>query len=79
MGVLLGSNKGVKTKIEDGINFINTLENIISDRYKIMNPDADESKLASLKIDYLRFCTDKEYMERCIDEYDKVKHTVNIL
>ena len=79
LGVLLGSNKGVKTKIEDGINFINTLENIISDRYKIMNPDADESKLAALKIDYLRFCTDKEYMERCIDEYDKVKHTVNIL
>ena len=79
LGVLLGSNKGVKTKIEDGINFINTLENIISDRYKIMNPDADESKLADLKIDYLRFCTDKEYMERCIDEYDKVKHTVNIL
>ena len=79
LGVLLGSNKGVKTKIEDGINFINTLENIISDRYKIMHPDADESKLASLKIDYLRFCTDKEYMERCIDEYDKVKHTVNIL
>lgn len=79
LGVLLGSNKGVKTKIEDGINFINTLENIISDRYKIMNPDADESKLAALKIDYLRFCTDKEYMERCIDKYDKVKHTVNIL
>ena len=79
LGVLLGSNKGVKTKIEDGINFINTLENIISDRYKIMHPDADESKLAALKIDYLRFCTDKEYMERCIDEYDKVKHTVNIL
>ena len=79
LGVLLGSNKGVKTKIEEGINFINTLENIISDRYKIMHPDADESKLASLKIDYLRFCTDKEYMERCIDEYDKVKHTVNIL
>ena len=79
LGVLLGSNKGVKTKIEDGINFINTLENIISDRYKIMHPDADESKLASLKIDYLRFCTDKEYMEWCIDEYDKVKHTVNIL
>ena len=79
LGVLLGSNKGVKTKIEDGINFINTLENIISDRYKIMNPDADESKLATLKIDYLRFCTDKEYMEWCIDEYDKVKHTVNIL
>ena len=79
LGVLLGSNKGVKTKIEDGINFINTLENIISDRYKIMNPDADESKLAARKIDYLRFCTDKEYMERCIDEYDKVKHTINIL
>ena len=79
LGVLLGSNKGVKTKIEDGINFINTLENIISDRYKIMHPDADESKLAPLKIDYLRFCTDKEYRERCIDEYDKVKHTVNIL
>lgn len=79
LGVLLGSNKGVKTKIEDGINFINTLENIISDRYKIMHPDADESELAALKIDYLRFCTDKEYMERCIDEYDKVKHTVNIL
>ena len=79
LGVLLGSNKGVKTKIEDGINFINTLENIISDRYKIMHPDADESKIASLKIDYLRFCTDKEYMEWCIDEYDKVKHTVNIL
>ena len=79
LGVLLGSNKGVKTKIEDGINFINTLENIISDRYKIMHPDADESKLAPLKIDYLRFCTDKEYMEWCIDEYDKVKHTVNIL
>ena len=79
LGVLLGSNKGVKTKIEDGINFINTLENIISDRYKIIHPDADESKLAPLKIDYLRFCTDKEYMERCIDEYDKVKHTVNIL
>lgn len=79
LGVLLGSNKGVKTKIEDGINFINTLENIISDRYKIMYPDADEAKLASLKIDYLRFCTDKEYMEWCIDEYDKVKHTVNIL
>ena len=79
LGVLLGSNKGVKTKIEDGINFINTLENIISDRYKIMNPDADESKLATLKIDYLRFCTDQEYMEWCIDEYDKVKHTVNIL
>ena len=79
LGVLLGSNKGVKTKIEDGINFINTLENIISDRYKIIHPDADESKLAPLKIDYLRFCTDKEYMEQCIDEYDKVKHTVNIL
>lgn len=79
LGVLLGSNKGVKTKIEDGINFINTLENVISDRYKIMYPGADESEIAAHKIDYLRFCTDKEYMEWCIDEYDKVKHTVNIL
>lgn len=79
LGVFLGSNKGVKTKIEDGINFINTLENVISDRYRIKNPNARESEIASYKIDYLRFCTDPEYREQCIDQYDKVKHSINIL
>lgn len=76
LGTLLGSNKGVKSKIEEGQNFINTLEECIKARKEQLgqtyNPQED-------RVDYVLFCTNPEYREQCIEKYEKVKHSVNIL
>ena len=75
LGTMLGSNKGVKSKIEDGQNFINTIEESIIKRKEALgekvNPDD--------RIDFVLFCANPEYREQCIQKYENVKHSINIL
>lgn len=75
LGSILSSNKGVKSRTEEGITFINTIENSIVDRIKLMGgtPTPED------KIDFILFCTDPNYREEAIDKYDAVKHSTNIL
>lgn len=75
LGSILGINKGLKTSISDTETFIDTIENLIIDRKKAMGIDPKESD----KIDFLQFMVDENYQKECIDAYEKVKHSVNIL
>lgn len=75
LGSLLSSNKGVKTKIDDGLNFIKTIEEAVINRKDIMGLEASEDD----RIDYILFCTDSEYRKQAINKYEKVKHSINIL
>lgn len=75
LGTLLGSNKGVKSKVEEGQNFINTLEEAIIKRKEALNQKTSPND----RIDYVLFCTNPEYREQCIQRYEEVKHSVNIL
>ena len=57
LGTLLGSNKGVKSKVEEGQNFINTLEEAIIKRKEALNQKTSPND----RIDYVLFCTNPEY------------------
>ena len=75
LGSILSSNKGVKSRTEEGIIFIDTIENAIIDRKRIMGIDPDPED----KIDFILFCVDPNYRQQAIDKYEEVKHTTNIL
>lgn len=77
LGSILSSNKGVKTKMSEGENFIKNIEEAIVNREKALDPKY--KPVPSDYIDYVRFCTDEDYRNQAIKAYDKVKHTVNIL
>lgn len=76
LGTILSSNKGLKTKTEEGINFIKTIENAVIDRKKVMGIDADPKED---HIDFILFATDAGYRKQAIYKYEAVKHTTNIL
>lgn len=76
LGTLLSSNKGLKTKIEEGLEFVKTLENAVIDRKKQLGQNIN---LAEDKIDFILFCMDNEYRKEAIQKYEQVKHTTNIL
>ena len=75
LGSILSINKGLKATISEAEAFIDTIENLIYDRKRIKGIDPTESD----KIDFVRFMLDEEYQREKIDEYEKVKHSVNIL
>lgn len=75
LGSILSSNKGLKTNPDDAEIFIETIENLIYDRKKILNQNPTDSD----KFNILQFWFNEEYQEQCIKEYEKVKHSVNIL
>lgn len=75
LGTMLGSNKGVKSKIEDGQNFINTVEESIIKRKQAMGAKIEEGD----RINFVQFCVNPEYREECIKAYEQVKHSINIL
>lgn len=75
LGSILSSNKGVKSKTEEGLNFIDTIENCINNRIKIMGGVPSPN----YKIDFTLFCIDPEYRSSCIERYEEVKHSINIL
>ena len=75
LGSILSINKGLKATISEAETFIDTIENLIYNRKKIKGIDPKESD----KIDFVRFMLDEEYQKEKIDEYEKVKHSVNIL
>lgn len=76
LGTILSSNKGLKTKTEDGINFAKTIENAVIDRKKTMGIEADPRED---HIDFVLFATDADYRKQAIYKYEAVKHTTNIL
>lgn len=76
LGTFLGSNKGAKTKMNEGQDFINTFENLIISRY---HDKGDYTKnTPDNKIDYNLFFTDQKYRWEVINKYESIKHSVNI-
>lgn len=74
LGSILGINKGLKPTISEAEAFIDTIENLIIDRKKILGmPTTDKER-----IDFARFMLDTDYQKDIIDAYEKVKHSVNI-
>ncbi len=75
LGSILSSNKGVKSRTEEGITFIENIENAVIERKKLMGlePNTDD------RIDFILFCTDENYRKEAINKYEQVKHSVNIL
>ena len=74
LGSILSINKGLKASISDTETFIDTIENLIYDRKKIMGLPAHEYD----KIDFVRFMTSQSYQDQVINKYEEVKHSVNI-
>ena len=75
LGSILGINKGLKPTISEAETFIDTIENLIIDRKKILGlSDSDKDR-----IDFTRFMIDDDYQKKAIEAYEKVKHSVNIL
>ena len=74
LGSILSINKGLKASFSDAESFIDTIENLIYNRKEVlgMTPSIDD------KIDFHKFMMDEEYQAEIIEEYEKVKHSVNI-
>lgn len=75
LGSILSINKGLKATASEAEAFIDTIENLIYDRKKVLGMKVNEDD----RLDFIRFMTDEEYQRQKIDEYEKVKHSVNIL
>ena len=74
LGSILSMNKGLKPTPAEAEAFVDVIENLIYDRKKIMGYEPSESD----KIDFIKFMTDPRYQESVVNEYEKVKHSVNI-
>jgi hypothetical protein len=75
LGSILSINKGLKPTAAEAETFIDTIENLIYNRKQILGAKLSESDI----IDFHRFMLDENYQKDMIDEYEKVKHSVNIL
>ena len=75
LGSILGINKGLKPTASEAEIFKDTIENLIYNRKKILdeNPSEDD------KIDFHKFMLDPSYQMKCIEKYENVKHSINIL
>lgn len=74
LGSILGINKGLKPTVAEAETFIETIENLIIDRKKILGvPSTSEDR-----IDFTLFMLDENYQKEIIEKYEKVKHSVNI-
>ena len=74
LGLILSINKGLKPSTVEAEAFIDTIENLIYDRKKILGYQVSEKD----KIDFFKFMTDEEYQKVVVDMYEDVKHSVNI-
>jgi Mg2+/Co2+ transporter CorC len=74
LGSILSINKGLKATFADAESFIDTIENLIYDRKKVLGKKPSEDD----KIDFHKFMVDEEYQAEVINKYEKVKHSVNI-
>lgn len=74
LGALGSINQGVRTKDFDEYNFIKNIEKFINNAY-INRGDGEITET----FDFMRFLTNTEYRNRHIDNYDKVKSSVNVL
>ena len=74
LGSILGINKGLKPTVAEAETFIETIENLIIDRKKILGmPTTSDDH-----IDFTLFMVDDSYKQEVIEKYEKVKHSVNI-
>ena len=73
LGRLLGLNQGIKT---EGTKYISQL-NVL--RYAIYNKKDYNDRSEDDIIDIERYCVDAEYRAKCIEEYENVKTSINIL
>ena len=72
-GQILGINQGLKTNAYEEWNWIRKIENFVNQRY--IQSDLENPQQFNL----LEFLRNPEYQKRQIDQYEKVKSTVNIL
>lgn len=84
LGQILSLNQGLKTNAEDLFKQINNIELSIYNRKRELKAYYgrdynDTANLNSDKIDLIKFITDKAYQQDCINRYDAVKHSFNIL
>lgn len=75
LGSILSSNKGLKTNPDDAEIFIETIENLVYDRKKILGLNPKDSD----KFEILKFWFNEDYQKEWIEKYDAIKHSVNIL
>ena len=73
LGRLLGLNQGIKT---EGTKYISQL-NVL--RYAIFNKKDYSDRSEDDIIDIERYCIDANYRAKCIEEYENVKTSINIL
>ena len=71
LGRILSLNQGIKPTRDELIQQVSNFEKLIYDM-------VEEPKDSDL-IDIIRFTQDKAYRQECINKYDEVKHTINIL
>lgn len=69
LGTILSLNQGIKTGTDEFITQINTIQRAI------FNKTGDLEDM----IDLVKFAFDEQYRNWCIEKYEKVKHSFNIL
>lgn len=81
LGRMLSCNKGIQTRMEDALAFREYIENAFINRVGAINmfEDVDPKQNPPARIDFTRFCVDENYRRECINAYDEIKHSVNIL
>lgn len=79
LGGILKLNQGLPTKFEDIINLLNNFENILINQADELRK-IDGTQFENVyKIDIQRFVEDEKYRLSCIEDYENIKHTFNIL
>lgn len=73
LGRLLRLNQGIRTESTKYISQLNVL------RYAIYNKLPQNERETSDIIDIERYCMDSEYRKECIEKYENVKTSINVL
>ena len=91
LGSILKLNQGLPNKISDIIGLVDNIENSINNRIKNHNNEIKRSRPggqlsnnernAELNngFNLFKFAFDEEYRRKYVEQYDTVKHTINIL
>ena len=91
LGSMLKLNQGLPNRISDIITLVSTIENSINNRIKNNNNEikrsrpsgqlSNEERNSELnnRFNLFKFAFDEEYRQKCVEQYDSVKHTINIL
>lgn len=78
LGAIAGLNQGIPSDLKSIINKISYIEEIFSEKADVFK-ELVVQELGSVYIDLESFAFNDEYRQKCIDLYDKVKHSFNIL